>query len=200
MKITSIKQQIKRAERYSIFVDGKYAFSLGETALLDSKLTTGQTLTDQQVKDFRKISVDDKIYNMALRYMAIRPRSKWEIEFYLQRKDASPTLTETILSKLSNIGLIDDEQFARAFVNDRRLLRPASRRKIIMELRKKHLADDTIQRVVGNDINDEHIALLSIVERKRHQTRYQDDLKLMQYLARQGFNYDDIKSALHKDV
>jgi SOS response regulatory protein OraA/RecX len=35
-----------------------------------------------------------------------------------------------------------------------------------------------------------------VIERKRRQTKYQDDTKLMQYLARQGFGYDDIKSAL----
>ena len=129
----------------------------------------------------------------------MRPRSQWEIEFYLKRKDASPALTETILSKLSKVGLIGDEQFAQAFVNDRRLLRPASRRKIIMELRRKRIADDIIQRVVGDEAADEHSALSAIIERKRQQTRYQDDLKLMQYLARQGFNYGDIKSALKKE-
>src|SRR5665213_305978 len=116
MKISSIKQQVKRAGRYSVFVEGKYAFSLGETALLDSKLVSGQELTGQQVNDYKKLSADDKVYNLALRYVAMRPRSQWEIEFYLRRKDASPALVETILSKLSNIGLTDDEQFAQAFV------------------------------------------------------------------------------------
>jgi SOS response regulatory protein OraA/RecX len=51
---------------------------------------------------------------------------------------------------------------------------------------------------VGRDEGDEHNALREIIERKRKQTKYQDDLKLMQYLARQGFNYDDIKSELNR--
>jgi hypothetical protein len=41
MKITAIKQQVKRQGRYSIFVDDKYAFSLSENALLDQKITIG---------------------------------------------------------------------------------------------------------------------------------------------------------------
>ncbi len=196
MKITSIKQQVKRSDRYSIFVDGKYVFSLSEVALLESKLVNGQELSEEQVGKYKQLSADDKLYNLALRYVAIRPRTKWEIKTYLERKKASPTLLDILLNKLSNIELIDDEKFALSFVNDRRLLRPTSRRKMIMELRKKHVTDDIIQKAIGHEITDEQTALQTIVERKRRQTKYQDNLKLMQYLARQGFDYNDIKTAI----
>lgn len=198
MKITSIKQQVKRTDRYSIFVDGKYAFSLSEVALLDSKLGSGQELSKQQVSDFKKLSADDKLYNQTLRYVAMRPRSRWEIEFYLEyKKKVSPSLTDEILSKLSLIGLIDDEKLAKAMVNDRRLLRPTSRRKMISELRKKRIADDIIEQALGTEKEEEEqAALKAVIISKRRQTKYQDDQKLMQYLARQGFSYDDIKTAL----
>lgn len=196
MKVTSIKQQAKRADRYSIFVEGKYAFSLSESALLESKLASGQELSKEQVHEFKKLSADDKLYNQTLRYVAMRPRTRWEIEFYLQRKQASPARINIILNKLSIIGLIDDERLAQMFVNDRRLLRPASRRKMLADLRKKHVADTTIQKVLGTDTRDEMTALAEVIKRKRRQSKYQDDLKLMQYLARQGFNYDDIKHGL----
>ena len=94
--------------------------------------------------------------------------------------------------------MIDDEKFTEAFVSSRRLLRPAPRRKIIAELRQKHVTGEVIEQVVGNDSSDEQAALLAVIERKRRQNKYQDDLKLMQYLARQGFGYSDIKSALNK--
>ena len=196
MKITAIKQQVKRAGRYSIFVDDKYSFSLSADALLDSKITIGLELNPKQIEEFKQRSDDDKIYANVLNYLAIRPRSKWEIETYLARKKASPSLSEAIVSKLSINELIDDTKFAKAFVNDRRLLRPTSRRKLILELRQKHVADIVIQQVIGSEHQDETSALGAIIARKRHQTRYQDDLKLMQYLARQGFDYGDIKQAL----
>jgi regulatory protein len=196
MKVTSIKQQVKRPGRYSVFVDGKYAFSLSDTALLEAKLTPRQELTAGQVREYKQLSTDDKLYNQVLRYVAMRPRTRWEIEFYLKRKKASPALIDIILNKLSNVNLIDDNKFAEAFVNDRRLLRPTSRRKMIMELRKKHVADEVIQAAVGNELPDEQTALQAIIESKRRQSRYRDDLKLMQYLARQGFSYGDIKSAM----
>lgn len=197
MKITSIKQQVKRTDRYSIFVEGKYAFSLSEVALLDSKLASGQELSKQQVSEYKKLSADDKLYNQTLRFVAMRPRSRWEIEFYLEyKKKASPALAEEILSKLSLIGLVDDEKLAKAMVNDRRLLRPTSRRKMIAELRKKRIADDIIEQALAGDNDEELAALQAVIASKRRQTKYQDNQKLMQYLARQGFSYDDIKTAL----
>ena len=199
MKITAIKQQVKQAARYSIFVEGKYAFSLSESALLDSGITSGQELTKEQIEEYKKLSADDKLYNRTLRWVAMRPRSRWEIENYLIRKDASPPLVEIILNKLSIVGLVDDAKLAQALVNDRRLLRPTSRRKMIADLRKKHLSQEVIDQAIGHDNEAEQDALSAVVARKRKQTKYQDDEKLMQYLARQGFGYDDIKTALKKD-
>ena len=200
MKITKITQQVKRADRYSVFVDEKYSFSLSEPALLESRLHSGQELTREQVGEFKKLSADDKIYNQTLRYVAMRPRTRWEIESYLTRKGGSPALTEQIVNKLINIDLINDEKFVRAFIADRKLLRPTSRRKLIMELRKKHLDNDVIEAAMAEDTPDEQATLREVILRKRRQTRYQDDTKLMQYLARQGFGYSDIKSALNKDA
>lgn len=196
MKITKITQQIKRGDRYSIFVDEKYSFSLSESALLESKLHSGQELSKEEVGEYKKLSADDKLYNQTLRYVAMRPRTAWEIETYLERKGGTPALAEQILNKLTDIGLIDDEKYAKAFVADRRLLRPTSRRKLIMELRKKHIPGELIEQAVGSEKEDERTSLAEVIAKKRKQSKYQDDLKLMQYLARQGFNYDDIKSAL----
>lgn len=198
MKITSIKQQVKHSDRYSIFVDEKYAFSLSEAALLDSKLASGQEITKEQLTEYKQLSADDKVYHQALRYVAMRPRTRWEMQTYLERKGASPPLIELILNKLSIIDLLNDEKVARAYVHDRQLLRPTSRRKMIAELRKKRVPQDIIDKAVGSEREDEQAALAAVIERKRRQTKYQDDLKLMQYLARQGFNYDDIKQALGK--
>jgi regulatory protein len=199
MKITAIKQQVKQKNRYSIFVDEKYAFSLGESALLESKLTSGTEISEGKLRELKKLSDDDKVYGRVLNYLAIRPRSQWEIEFYLQRKKASPALIKLILNKLSINGLIDDEKFAQAFVSDRRLLRPTSRRKLINELRKKHISNEIIEKAIGSESEDEQTALQAVIEKARRQTKYQDDQKLMQYLARQGFGYGDIKDALNRD-
>lgn len=201
MKITKIVQQVKRHDRYSIYVDEKYSFSLSESALLESKLHSGQELTREQVEEYKQLSNDDKLYNRALNYVALRPRSVWEVEFYLKRKDSPAPLIEQITNKLKSYGLLDDKKFAEAFVHDRRLLRSASTRKLQLELRKKHIASDIIEQVLAEDETDERTMLQALIAKKRQQTKYKEDnLKLMQYLARQGFSYGDIKDALNAET
>ena len=57
--------------------------------------------------------------------------------------------------------------------------------------------DAAIEQAIAGDETDELVLLRQLVAKKRQQTKYRDDnLKLMQYLARQGFNYSDIKAVL----
>lgn len=196
MKVTAISQQEKLKNRYSVFVDEKYAFSLSDTALLDSKLVSGQELTKEEVGKWKEFSKEDKIYGQVLRYSALRLRSRWELEFYMQRKDVPLPLQDQILNKLSKFGFIDDYKFAESWVRNRRLLKSSSRRRLSLELRQKHISDEIIGQVLEEDEADERSMLKDIIERKRKQVKYQDDTKLMQYLSRQGFSYDDIKSTI----
>jgi len=198
MKLTRIVQQEKQKDRYSIFVDGKYSFSLSEAALLDAGLTVGQELSEEDVKHWKQESADDKVMGSALRYAAMRLRSVWEMEQYLRRKKASPALAEKILNKLININLLNDEAFAKAWVANRRLLRPTSKRKLQQELKAKRVPEEVINITLAeNEEVDDRSALREIIAKKRNLPRYKaDPLKLMQYLARQGFSYGDIKGLL----
>jgi regulatory protein len=196
MKITKIARQVKRADRYSIYLDGKYSFSLGEGELLKMGLHSGQELTEQELASFRDESDYGKWFDKTLNLLSYRMRSEWELRDYLKRKKAPEEFVEKILNKLSINGYVNDEQFAKRWVENRRLLKPTSRRKLSMELKQKRIPSDIIDKVLADDKDQvsERELLRQLVEKKR--ARYPDKLKFMQYLARQGYNYDDIKSVL----
>ncbi len=199
MKITSIKQQIKSPGRYSVFVDDSYLFSLSESQLVEASLYSGQELTPDQVAEFKRLSSNGKMFDRVLNYLSYRQRSKWEIKDYLRRKDANEDQASFVLEKCERLGLIDDEKFARAWVQSRRLGKPMSQRKIRSELSAKRIASGIIDNVLleDRDETDELQVLKLLVDKKR--SRYPDKQKLMQYLARQGFGYDDIKRAVSDD-
>jgi len=199
VKITEIKPQVKQTSRYSIYIDGKYAFSLSEAALLEQQLVSGQELTAAEVKSYKKLSVDDKLYGNALRYAVMRPHSHWEMQTYLKRKKVEEPVAQQILQKLEQLNLLDDLAFARSWVASRHLLKAVSRRRLVQELKQKHVSEDVIASVLEEDETDERATLAELVAKKRQLSQYQDKTKLMQYLARQGFSYDDIKSALQDD-
>jgi len=189
-KITSIKQQVKRQDRYSIYVDGKYLFSFFENELITSGLRINQELSESELTALKYRAVQDKAYDRALNLISHRPRSEWELRGYLKRKDYDEDASTAVLERLRERGHVDDADFARRWVETRRLLRNTSRRRLSQELRQKRIADDIIDQVLEADETDESDVLRDLIERKRKQTKYQDDLKLMQYLSRQGFNYD----------
>lgn len=193
-KISDIKKQVKRTDRYSIYIDGKYVFSFGETELLNSGLRINQELNQEELEGLKDTAVIDKGYDRALNLISMRPRSEWEIQDYLKRKDYDEETSRTVLEKLKNMLLLDDLKFARAWVENRRLLKATSKRRLQQELRQKRVADDIIQQVLEEDETDELDVLRQLVEKKK--SRYPDKMKLMQYLSRQGFSYSDIKSVL----
>ena len=197
MNITDIKAQVKTAGRYSVFVDGKYSFSLSDVALLEQQVRIGQEVTKERLAELKQRSVDDKLYGLTLRYLSIRPRSEWEVHTYLQRKQASPALVDLILNKLSKDGYINDISFAEAWVSSRRLLRPTSKRKLQQELRSKRVSDEVIGTVLAGDSADERQQLRELAAKKR--ARYADEVKLMQYLVRQGFSYEDVKAVVREE-
>jgi len=199
MKISDIKQQLKRKDRYSVYVDGKFTFSLGESELINSGLRINHELAKDELESLKQTAVLDKAYDRALNLIARRRRSEWEVRDYMKRKEYDETVTSETLNKLSDRGYVDDAAFAKAWVDNRRLLKSISKRRLAQELRQKRISDDIIQTALNNDEADELGVLRELIAKKRLQTRYQDDLKLMQYLSRQGFSYGDIKTVLEED-
>lgn len=198
MKITNIKQQVKRTDRYSVFIDGQYAFSLSEGALLEQGIASGQDLADDEVKRLKAESGADKAYGNALRYAAMRPRSKWELQTYLQRKQVEEPVAQHIMQRLQALDLVNDAAFASAWVANRRLLKNTSKRKLRLELMQKHVPEGIINDVLKDDEATDRQVLRELVEKKM--ARYPDRTKFMQYLARQGFGYDDIKAVLEEQL
>ncbi len=197
MKITDIKQQAKRQDKYSIFIDGKYSFSFTEGELLAQGLKIGKELSNEDFETIKNDAVIDKGVYRVFDLISRRPRSKWEVEDYLKRKSYKPEEIERIIKSIKEKGYINDLDFAGRWVESRRLLKPISKRKLRMELHQKRVDDNIIQRVLEEDEANEQEILVKLINKKRHQTRYKDDQKLIAYLARQGFNYQDIKSALN---
>lgn len=197
MKITAVKQQQKRADRYSIYVDGSYAFSFSEAELLRSGIAVGDEFDSDRLRELQDRANQDKAYERVLNLLSYRPRSEWELRDYLRRKDYTPPIQELIIARLKKAGYVNDEEFARRWVENRRMSRPISKLRLRQELKQKRIAEDIVSKVLANDEVDEVVIVKDMIERKRLTQKYTDTMKLKQYLARQGFRYDTITTALN---
>jgi regulatory protein len=196
MKITSIKQQVKNAERVSVFVDGKYTFSLSLDELLAHKLKTNDELGAHDVKKFKKISADGKLRARALEWLMSRPRSEREFRDYLYRKKAETEQIENLVNEFSKKGYLDNEKFAAWFA-ELQARRGKSNRAIRSELFKKGIGRELADEVLANETGDEALRLNNMIEKKSKLSRYKNNpQKLTQYLVSQGFSYADVRSAI----
>ena len=196
MTITAVKAQVKNSERVSVYIDGKYVFSLNHAQLLEQKLRSGLEVDEQRVVELKKISDFGKMYERALNFVMIRPRSRRELEDYCRRKKWESAEFAAVLERLEKRGYINDRTFAKAWVESRRLTKAMSARRLRLELKQKGITDEIVNQVFAESEFDEGDALKAMIVKKRRLARYQDEQKLMQYLARQGFSFDDIKNAL----
>ncbi len=196
MKITSIKQQVKNPERASLFVDGKYSFSLSLNELVAERLKINQEIDESALKRLKKLSEDGKLKNRALEWVLNRPRSILELRDYLYRKKAEPEQITGITEELEGRGYISDSSFA-VWLIDMRRRGGKSDRAIQNELMKKGVVREVIAETLQKNGDQERALLKEIIEKKRRLSRYKnDEIKLKQYLLRQGFSYDDIKIVL----
>lgn len=198
MTISKIEQQVKTKDRYSVFVDGKFSFWVSELGLINLGLKVGQELSGEELEKLKNDAKSDKLFNQVLALIVRRARSQWEIENYLRQKKVDQDMADAVVSQLTTKGYINDLDFARRWVDNRRLLKNISKRKLELELRQKRVGDEVIKQVMGGDEVSELEVIKREIIKKRQQSRYNDETKLMQYLARQGYSYGDIKQALEE--
>lgn len=193
--ITDISTQKKRAGYYNVFVDSKFAFSLSDLQLSNFHLSIGQEYSEA---DIVKITNDvniTKVYSRCLDYISRRQRSEWEVRDYLKRKEVSQEVIDKVLEKLTFENHLDDQRFTEAWVHDRNMMKPRSKRQLQVELIKKRVAKDIIAQVLElHEESQELINLKQIAIKKL--PRYSDRRKLTAYLVGQGFSYALVKTTL----
>jgi regulatory protein len=196
MKITSIKQQVKNPERVSIFVDGKYEFSLSLDELVKYRLKNNDELDKADVKKYKKISADGKLHARALEWLMNRPHSEREFRDYLYKKKVEQDQIDNLVVEFTERGYLDNAKFATWFT-ELQNRRGKSNRAIRSELYKKGIGRELVDESISESLSEEIVRLKATIEKKKDLTRYKNDpQKLMQYLVGKGFNWRLVKEAL----
>jgi regulatory protein len=209
MKITAISVQVRNKSRVNVSVDGRYRFSLEIQQLAELGLRVGAEFTDEELTALEEESKFGKVYVRALEYCFTRPRSRRELNDYLYRKTRSkrgkegqilegisPELAERVRSRLDEKGYLDDEKFARFWVENRNVRKGSSARKLKSELQAKGVEQSIVEMVLSDTDRSDDEEIDKIILKKAR--RYDDRQKFMAYLARQGFGFDEIISGLER--
>ncbi len=196
--ITAMSVQKRNKERVSVFLDGEYAFSLSLNVALSLK--RGQALSQTDIDRLQREDEGLQAYHNALRLLGYRPRSRLEIERHLRQKGYEAEAIDAAMVRLVANRYIDDEAFARAWLNHRERSRPRGARGLSHELRQKGVEREIIDDVL-TDL-DEEASAWAAVEGKLDRWRNLDQAgfrkKVTGFLSRRGFGYDAIRKVSQK--
>jgi regulatory protein len=196
--ITALSVQKRNQDRINVFLDGEYAFSISLNAALSLK--RGQKLSQVDIERLQREDDGFRAYNSALRFLGYRPRSRLEIERHLRQKGYESEAIDAAMARLVAQRYIDDEAFARSWLNHRERLRPRGARGLSYELRQKGIEREIINEVLTE--LDEEASAWAAIEGKRHRWRGLDQLafrkKVTGFLSRRGFSYDIIRKTCQK--
>ncbi len=189
-KITALEVQKKNPDRVSVYLDGRFA--LGLPAIVAARLVRGQFLTDAEIEALQDGGEVETAYNKVLDYLSYRPRSRAEVEAYLQKRGVAEPQREPIVERLERAGLLDDEAFAQFWVENRERFRPRGLRALRYELRGKGVGEETIEQALAA-VDTSESAYRSASKRAQ-QLKHLDQKtfyrKIVEYLARRGFEYE----------
>ncbi len=211
MKITGMTAQTHNPDRINIMIDGTYKLSLTIRQVVEHGLKIGMELDDVAIDMLTQDSLFGKIYMQALAWSLMRPRATHELDDYLYKKTRphlvkrrsgevvnrdgiAVEIANRVRDELIAKGYVSDESFARFWIEHRKQKSGLSLRKLRAELAAKRIDTSIVNTLLEESDRSESTELQKVIARKYG--RYSDPMKLKQYLARQGFSYQDIAEGI----
>src|SRR4026207_1401830 len=130
-KITGIEVQKRTPNRVNIYLDGEFAFGLAR--IVAAWLRVGPELSEEKIEQLQASEAGEPAFQQAMLFLSYRARSESEIRKNLRKHEYAEPIIEETIARLRQDGFANDDQFARAWVENRITFRPRSRRMMAME-------------------------------------------------------------------
>jgi regulatory protein len=203
--ITALRAQANDSQRVNVFVDDVFALGVSLTTISKAGLYVGRSLSAEECARIEQIESGNKAYQAALRLIEARPRSSAELRDRLGRKEFVPEAIEAAITRLTELGLVDDTAFARFWVENRQIFRPRGAGALRDELRRKGIAPDIVASVVsdtalaGDDVaKAQTLARAALRKYAGSADRGAFTRRMGGYLQRRGFSFEIIRPIIEQ--
>jgi regulatory protein len=202
--ITGIVANPRKPGRFDLLVDGRTESTLSIEAIERLGLAVGRSYDGVRDQVHREAAILST-YDRALNLLAFRARSSRELRRQLVRKGEPADQVDAAIQRLLAAGFLDDDAFARQFARSKALGAGMSRRRIQQELNRRGVAREIGDGAVADVFDEEQLDEGTVIEqvaRKKLRSLKNLDVetrkrRLFAFLARRGFDLDDIKRIVH---
>lgn len=140
-------------------------------------------------------------FNWSLKYLSFRSRSTKETKDYLLRKNFIEHTIDTVIQKLTDLKFLDDEEFAKAWIESRQKYKGRSKFILKRELRLKGLSEDMIEPLL-KEAQDDFATAQTLFDKKKKTLgklpSQEFKKKMGLFLQRKGFSFGIITKLLHE--
>jgi Uncharacterized protein conserved in bacteria len=186
--------------QYKIILEDLTNIVIHEDLILKYDLLLTKKLDEETKEKILKENLNYIAYSIALKYISTRMRSIKEVIDYLDNKGVDKKIIESCINILTSNGYLNDEQFAKSFINDKINLSNDGPYKISKELSGKGVLESIIQENIINFFDDIQIEKCTKVVNKLTKTNRTKSLsmlkkKIISYLINLGYNMEIINIA-----
>lgn len=203
MQVTKLARGIRNPEKVALYIDSKYTFSVLDTILSSEDIYVGKRVTDIDLEKLQSLNQKQEIKNKVLALIARRPRSEFEVKTYLRNRLTEEETLE-LITNLKESNYINDTEFTKWWIEQRRTFTTKSTNFIKQELIKKGIDKNIIEDSLEEedpeiDINkakkllEKKIKVLS----SKNLNKQELNKKLISYLQNRGFNWETIKQVIN---
>lgn len=184
-------------------MDGQFILGVDEEIVLRLGLRVGQEISEEELNKIVQEEQIRKAKDSAFSLLSYRARSEQEIRQRLHQKEYPDDVIDPVIQDLIRLGLIDDSQFAKDWVESRLRSRPTGKTRLAIELRKKGIHSNVLENALESIDSDDEVAMaLEIATHKNEKMRDEDTSTRRRHLAsllqRRGFSWEIIRTVLEK--
>ncbi len=137
----------------------------------------------------------------AFDYLASKPRTIREVELHLDKCDFGEYEIYAAVERLKELNYVNDEKYARDFIESRLNTKPVSRRKLTEQLKGHKIDDEIIAAALENVTNDIEISNARAVAEKfarqfEHLEPKERDSRIMKRLFSRGYDFSVIREIM----
>lgn len=118
-KLVWIKKVVAKGKKYLVYTnDDDEGISFTEDQLVNNRIIKGTSFYEKDWKKIIKSLDEGLLFDKTLKYIDYKPRTEKEVIDYLEEHNATPTNIKNIIKKLKEINFIDDDRYARIFIEE----------------------------------------------------------------------------------
>ena len=202
MIITDVQPRRRRLSQ--LYIDGEAAVKVDTETWLRSGLAVGDDIDDERLHQLLQDSAAHRAHEKALYLLEHRAHSKKELADKIARAEFDRDAANAAADRMEELGLVDDEQYARRLAQELFERRKFGARRVRQELQQKGIDAGIISLVLEefSPETDETVEKIRDIVERKYPAAWEDEKvrrRAVAALQRYGYKLDDIFTVLRED-